>query len=128
MLQLTLKPLTFLGILTGARCTSDACTNLMHTLSLENTTIIAAGHITGGQNISTPGSCQSSAFVTTDVCRVYAVVNTTTDSAVHFEMWLPDTWFGRFLALGNGGLAGCNFLLLCSRLSSLSLTWFRYRL
>ncbi|KNZ74678.1 putative feruloyl esterase B-2 [Termitomyces sp. J132] len=34
-------------------------------------------------------------------------MNTTSTSAVHAEAWLPDTWFGRFLGLGNGGLGGC---------------------
>ncbi|KAF7366036.1 Carboxylic ester hydrolase [Mycena venus] len=41
------------------------------------------------------------------LCRVQLVINTTSTSAVHAEAWLPDTWFGRFLALGNGGLGGC---------------------
>ncbi|KAJ6526898.1 tannase and feruloyl esterase-domain-containing protein [Mycena vulgaris] len=40
-------------------------------------------------------------------CRVYFVINTTDTSVVHAEAWLPDTWYGRFLGLGNGGLNGC---------------------
>ena len=88
---------------------SDACTSLMGTLSLENTTILAAECIVVGSTVSTPGSCQSTAAVTTDACPVYAVVNTTTESAVHFEMWLPDIWYGRFLAVGNPGLGGCAY-------------------
>ncbi|GLB45545.1 putative tannase and feruloyl esterase [Lyophyllum shimeji] len=35
------------------------------------------------------------------------VVNTTSTSSVFAEAWLPDTWYGRFLAVGNGGLGGC---------------------
>ena len=114
MFYLSRKLLIVLGFLATAQSTPDPCADLLTTLYLENTTIIAAERLIGGQNISTQGSCQSSAFVTTSLCRVYAVVNTTADSAVHFEMWLPDTWFGRFLAIGNGGLAGCKFLSSCS--------------
>ncbi|KAF8518083.1 tannase and feruloyl esterase-domain-containing protein [Gautieria morchelliformis] len=79
----------------------------LKTLLLDNTTIIDATHVAAGSNVTTPGSCQSSAFSTVAVCRVQAVVNTTATSAVHFEAWLPDEWFGRFLGLGNGGLDGC---------------------
>ncbi|KAF8518084.1 tannase and feruloyl esterase [Gautieria morchelliformis] len=111
MLPLLVQLLAFklLSSAGAAQSISDACSSLTATLSLENTTIITAERITAGQNISTPGSChwQSVAAVTADACRVYAVVNTTAESAVHFEVWLPDTWFGRFLALGNGGLGGC---------------------
>ncbi|PPQ72872.1 hypothetical protein CVT24_001546 [Panaeolus cyanescens] len=86
---------------------ADACASLQTTLRLENTTVLLAQHITSGSTISTPGSCQSSAPVSSNVCRVLAVTNTTSSSAVHWEMWLPDQWFGRFLAVGNGGLGGC---------------------
>ena len=83
------------------------CNALKDTLSLENTTILDVEYITGPANISTPGSCQSVALASSSVCRVYFVINTTSTSAVHAEAWLPDTWFGRFLGLGNGGLGGC---------------------
>ena len=88
-----------------------ACNALKYTLKLENTTILDVQHITGPVNISTPGSCQSTALVSSSVCRVYFVINTTSTSAVHAEAWLPDTWFGRFLGLGNGGLGGCKSTL-----------------
>ena len=73
--------------------------------------ILDASHVAAGSNITTPGSCQSSATATVAVCRVQAIVNTTAMSAVHFEAWLPDEWFGRFLGLGNGGLGGCRSLV-----------------
>lgn len=78
-------------------------------LSLTNTTILAAHHLVAGSNITTSGSCQSSAITSVDICRVYGVINTTSDSAVKFELWLPDAWYGRFLGVGNGGLGGCKF-------------------
>jgi Tannase and feruloyl esterase len=86
---------------------SEKCAALKTQLHLDNTTIIDATHVAAGSNVTTPGSCQSSALSTVAVCRVQAVVNTTATSAVHFEAWLPDEWFGRFLGIGNGGLDGC---------------------
>ena len=41
------------------------------------------------------------------LCRIYLVINTTDSFAVHAEAWLPDAWEGRFLATGNGGTGGC---------------------
>ncbi|MBN1238536.1 MAG: tannase/feruloyl esterase family alpha/beta hydrolase [Gammaproteobacteria bacterium] len=39
-------------------------------------------------------------------CRVAAVLSPTDDSHIEMELWLPEDWNGRFLALGNGGWAG----------------------
>lgn len=90
-----------------AQINTVKCAALKHSLRLENTTIIDAAHVSAKSNVTTPGTCQSSAAVTSALCRVQAVVNTSSTSAVHFEVWMPDQWFGRFLGLGNGGLAGC---------------------
>ncbi|KAJ7800999.1 tannase and feruloyl esterase [Mycena olivaceomarginata] len=87
---------------------SSKCLGLKNTLQLENTTILDVAYIAAPTNVSTAGSCQSSAPVTAaPLCRVYFVINTTATSAVHAEAWLPDTWYGRFLGLGNGGFNGC---------------------
>ncbi|KAJ6592093.1 tannase and feruloyl esterase-domain-containing protein [Mycena vulgaris] len=87
---------------------SIKCLALQHNLHLENTTILNVAYIAAPTNVTTPGICQSSAAVTaTPLCHVQFVINTTSTSAVHAEAWLPDTWFGRFLGLGNGGLGGC---------------------
>lgn len=92
----------------GAEDLSAKCLALKSNLQLENTTILDVSYIAAPTNVSTAGSCQSSAPVTAaPLCRVYFVINTTDTSAVHAEAWLPDTWFGRFLGLGNGGLNGC---------------------
>lgn len=85
---------------------SQRCANLKG-LRLENTTIFGADHVPAGSNVTTPGTCQSSAIVSSALCRVQAIVATTSTSSVHFEAWLPDEYFGRFLGLGNGGLNGC---------------------
>ncbi|KAJ7643189.1 Tannase/feruloyl esterase [Mycena rosella] len=78
------------------------------TLHLENTTILEVTHVASPTNVSTPGTCQATVPLTSaPLCRVQFVINTTSTSAVHAEAWLPDTWFGRFMATGNGGLSGC---------------------
>ncbi|KAJ6569732.1 tannase and feruloyl esterase [Mycena vulgaris] len=87
---------------------STKCLALKHSLHLENTTILNVTYVAAPTNVSTPGVCQSSAPVSAaPLCRVQFIINTTATSAVHAETWLPDTWFGRFLGLGNGGLGGC---------------------
>ncbi|TFY64892.1 hypothetical protein EVJ58_g2321 [Rhodofomes roseus] len=44
-----------------------------------------------------PGFCRIELTITT---------NSTANSTCNTEVWLPSTWNGRFLALGNGGFAG----------------------
>ncbi len=40
-------------------------------------------------------------------CRVSGVIAPTADSAIRFEVWLPESgWNNRFLGVGNGGFAG----------------------
>ncbi|HEY1499466.1 MAG TPA: tannase/feruloyl esterase family alpha/beta hydrolase [Acidobacteriaceae bacterium] len=40
-------------------------------------------------------------------CRVTGILRPTSDSIIHFEVWLPDQdWNGRLLGTGNGGFAG----------------------
>jgi feruloyl esterase len=39
-------------------------------------------------------------------CRVAAVLAPSSDSHVEMELWLPENWNGKFLAVGNGGWAG----------------------
>ncbi|KAJ6556048.1 tannase and feruloyl esterase [Mycena capillaripes] len=91
-----------------AAADSTKCLALQHSLHLENTTILNATYIAAPTTVATPGTCQSTAPVTAaPLCRLQFVINTTSTSAVHAEAWLPDTWFGRFLGLGNGGLGGC---------------------
>jgi feruloyl esterase len=39
-------------------------------------------------------------------CRIAAVLTPRDDSRIEMEVWMPDVWNGKFLALGNGGWAG----------------------
>lgn len=85
------------------------CTALS-SLKLENTTITNAYSQSKGIKVPTPMPCSAPlGDITTsaDVCRVQGYVNTTSESLVTFEAWLPNTWYGRFMGLGNGGLGGC---------------------
>lgn len=53
-------------------------------------------------------SCnRPSQAVTANICRIALSIKTSDQSHISFEAWLPDTWTGRFLATGNGGLDGC---------------------
>ncbi|KAK7050668.1 carboxylic ester hydrolase [Favolaschia claudopus] len=105
LLSASLFSSTLAGVLAD---TESRCLALKDSLHLENTTILEVSYIAAPTNVSAAGSCQSSAPVTyAPLCRVYFVVNTTEASAVHAEAWLPDTWYGRFLGLGNGGYHGC---------------------
>ncbi|KAJ7493774.1 tannase and feruloyl esterase [Mycena latifolia] len=82
------------------------CLVLQQILHLENTTILNVTYIASPTNVTTPVSCQSTAPLTSaPLCHVQFVIATT--SAVHAEAWLADTWFGRFMGTGNGGLGGC---------------------
>jgi hypothetical protein len=40
-------------------------------------------------------------------CRVGGIIRPSSDSDIHFEVWLPESgWNGRFRGTGNGGFAG----------------------
>lgn len=42
-----------------------------------------------------------------NTCRLRLQVPTSPRSGFTLEAWFPETWSGRFLATGNGGLSGC---------------------
>ncbi|KAI1128623.1 feruloyl esterase B [Nemania abortiva] len=68
-------------------------------------------YVPTGTNLTFPdndASCsRPSQIVTGDLCRVALYVPTSKQSGFHYELWLPETWNGRTLATGNGGLDGC---------------------
>jgi feruloyl esterase len=41
-----------------------------------------------------------------EYCRVVIVLKPSPDSNVNSELWLPTTWNGKFMAVGNGGFGG----------------------
>ena len=88
----------------------DPCTSLPFVTSFPNTTITSAVRYAAGAGITTgadPTCFTPSQPNSVDICRVNGVIATSPTSSVDFEMWLPDVWYGRFLATGNGGLGGC---------------------
>jgi len=94
------------------------CTSL-RSLSLPNVTITDAFPLTAGSTF--PASADPTCFLPTynnsvPICRVIGSVTTSPTSSVKFEMWLPDTWYGRVLTTGNGALGGCK-LSFVSRIS-----------
>ena len=55
--------------------------------------------------------------VAVNLCRIALAIQTTRESSIVFEAWLPETWSGRFLATGNGGIDGCMALFVVTRWS-----------
>ncbi|BCS24208.1 uncharacterized protein APUU_40652S [Aspergillus puulaauensis] len=89
-------------------CTSD-------TFNLPNATIDSISHHQNNTTIPLPltvnscGGPASKANITNSICRLVVNISTTATSSVRIEAWLPDpeTWNGRLLATGTGGIGGC---------------------
>ncbi|KAI0393429.1 tannase and feruloyl esterase [Xylariaceae sp. FL0594] len=68
-------------------------------------------YVSAGHNVTLPDtdpSCGRTSQVTAvDVCRIALSVPTSEKSGIVYELWLPETWNGRTLATGNGGIDGC---------------------
>jgi len=91
------------------RVAARDCTGLQ-SLKLSNAAINNAVHLSAGTTFSASAdpTCYLPTYNNTvALCRVSGIVNTSSTSSVEFEMWLPDTWYGRVLTVGNGGLGGC---------------------
>lgn len=48
-------------------------------------------------------------IVPVNLCRLALHVPTSESSETYMEAWLPEKWNARFIAVGTGGLAGCEF-------------------
>lgn len=92
---------------------ASACSTFASTYTHPNLTIYAGTSIPAGTNITLPQyasleSCDREYQVTdVEICRLTMYVNTSDDSGIHMEAWLPTNWTGRFLSTGNGGTGGC---------------------
>ena len=83
--------------LQAADCTA------MKSLKLDGTTINMAEAVTG--RLELPGMAPIDGLPS--FCRVSGLLRPTSDSKIHFEVWLPEKdWNGRLLGTGNGGFAG----------------------
>src|ERR1700675_1732379 len=77
----------------------------LKSLSLPNTTIIAAESVAAGP-FRPPGQGEGVSVMLPAHCRVAAVLAPSSDSHIEMEVWLPADWNGKFEAVGNGGWAG----------------------
>lgn len=59
-------------------------------------------------------------LVSADICRMALSIKTSDHSSIIFEAWFPETWSGRFLATGNGGIDGCSYNPLFEKKQSLT--------
>ncbi|KAJ2977680.1 hypothetical protein NUW58_g7736 [Xylaria curta] len=77
----------------------------------KNATLNRLEYVAAGTNLAFPNnhpSCnRQSQVVAIDLCRVALSIPTSPRSGFTYELWLPETWNGRTLATGNGGLDGC---------------------
>jgi hypothetical protein len=96
------------GELAGAA--SQSCESLA-SLKISQTTITAAHEVARGA-FTPPGSTATGPVLAAyrnlpAFCRVQGIIQPSTDSGIEFEVWLPSSgWNGKYLGVGNGGLAG----------------------
>ncbi|MCL5004934.1 MAG: tannase/feruloyl esterase family alpha/beta hydrolase [Acidobacteria bacterium] len=80
------------------------CESLV-SLRLRSTTLTLAKLQPAGP--FTPPGARAKPVALPAFCRVAGVIKPTTDSAIHFEVWMPVSgWNGRFQQEGNAGFAG----------------------
>ncbi|SPO01983.1 related to feruloyl esterase B precursor [Cephalotrichum gorgonifer] len=87
-----------------------SCRNLEKTVKSKNVKPLFSELVSAGTQLVVPdldASCQNSTTVPVDICRLSLNVTTSATSDVLMEVWLPKDWSGRFMATGNGGIAGC---------------------
>ncbi|KAK3293157.1 Tannase/feruloyl esterase [Chaetomium fimeti] len=102
----------FSAVAGAAQCGfQQQCSKLASKLKIDNATVWFAEYVPAGTNLTFPDSdpsCgQAALAVGVDFCRVALHVDTSSQSGISMEAWLPRNWTGRFLSTGNGGLNGC---------------------
>lgn len=92
-------------------------------VGITNATVTEHAFIQSGTNLSLPdndASCGSkSQVVPVDLCRVAVQITTSESSGVVVEIWLPESWNGRLVTTGNGGLGGCESALFACQMRGL---------
>lgn len=113
MARSTLYILIYLLFL-GIQATSDfetKCLSFTPEVHIRNSTRQVLEYVPAGVNLSFPyndPTCtRPSQTVSADLCRVALDISTSQRSSVTFELWLPESWSGRILGTGNGGIDGC---------------------
>lgn len=89
------------------------CSRAATKVHIADTTLVYTSHHRDGELIPLPGTVEScygpdlTANITSNLCRFVLETATSNSSSVHIEAWLPDSWNGRLIATGNGGIGGC---------------------
>nr|GAT47363.1 predicted protein [Mycena chlorophos] len=84
------------------------CLALKTNFTFENTAILGVSYLPGPSKLAPLGICETGKVRhSAPMCRVQFHTNTSAESGIDAEMWLPDEWNGRFMGLGNRGLTGC---------------------
>ncbi|TDZ53658.1 putative feruloyl esterase B-2 [Colletotrichum trifolii] len=87
------------------------CAALNPKILVANSTVRAQSFVTTDTNLTFPeqnANCRrSSQVVRTNLCRIAMNITTSGRSEVVTEVWLPETWNGRVVTIGGGGLDGC---------------------
>ncbi|EED82141.1 feruloyl esterase-like protein [Postia placenta Mad-698-R] len=111
LLALLLHSTTCLGQAGQSGCLSFTLGDLSN-VTLSRATYYAANTTVNSTNLwqsidvdNLPAFCRLELSITT---------NSTADSSCVTEIWLPDSWNGRILTVGNGGYAGGGASLTCS--------------
>jgi feruloyl esterase len=109
--------------LSATLASSPASCESLKTLSLPNTTIVAAEMVAAGP-FTQPGRGAPPApaaaapegrgrggpaappQIVPARCRINAILRPSPDSEIEMEAWLPDNWNGKFQFVGGGGWAG----------------------
>lgn len=99
--------LAFVGRATVA--TGSKCADLSGIIASNTSTIISSWHFPAGSNFT--GTSVETSYNTPqsdlpELCRVRFTTKTSANSSAIAEIWLPEDWNGRFLAVGNGSFAG----------------------
>lgn len=106
---LAIALVVLLPSLAGAQTNSSATCERLSSLTLPNTTITTV-QMTAAGTFVPPGVTGTPNPNLKDLppfCRVAATLKPTAGSDIKIEVWLPAaTWNGKFMAVGNGGLAG----------------------
>jgi hypothetical protein len=99
------------AILIAVPVVAATCESLA-SLKLANTTftaaqVVAAGAFTPPGAPPPNGPALAAYKALPAFCRVQGVIQPSSDSHIEFEVWLPASgWNGKYLGVGNGGLAG----------------------
>ncbi len=82
----------------GASCDVGTFTNLPPDTIITSAVSVSPGANIGGQTITVP-------FCRVQVTNLRPYDVTPGDADIYSEVWLPNTWNGKYLGLGNGGSA-----------------------